>query len=1029
MTRRPARALGVVVVTLALAGTGYVVTRPDTPVQPEAQLSHPASPFSPSSTSSSSSTGPKPAEPVRKGTAPTPAVSRTKAVSDAAEQVERHGAAVRSAPGDKYRAVDAVADSGGGRHVRFRRDYQGMPVLGGDFVVHTAADGRFIGATVSQQQPIALPRAAKVSRGQAIAAAGLGRSSARQVVDAFAGAPVLAWEVTGATRQAVVDATTGRVRRAYDLVQTAEAGTGHGLQVGDVPLSTTKKDDGTYTLIDPDRGGNTVRDAQNKYYSGKPYGFAEFTDTDDVWGDGTRADRASGAVDVHYGLARTWDYFRDTFGRNGVGDDGKGLTAYVHYDVDEANASFSSQCNCLKFGDGAPGAKPFTSQDVVAHEMAHALTDATASLTYVGESGGLNEASSDIFGTLVEFAAQNPADPADYLVGEKTETRGPALRRMDEPNLDGKSVSCWSADLKDLKPDVHYLSGIGNKFFYNLAVGSGTTEWGTSTPCGSAGPVTGIGNDKAAQIWYRALAVYMVSNTNYAGARQATLTAAADLYGPESTEARTVEAAWLAVGVDGTETVPPAPSAPVMTQFPESWPLVKRIGDLISFQAIARDPQRQTLTYSATNLPPGVSIDPVSGRISGTITARGMYTGYVVATDPDGNAGRTLLFLLIKGAPVIRDVTSSIEAPVNGVANFKATVDDFADDWVDPYASVKVTVTGLPANFITNVGLPKDGAYKVTGGGIPKAVGSGTAVITATDADGEQASASIPWTITPPGPPGVPQAVAVTGGNGTAMVTWDVPQRVFGAATPTGYLVRVSPGTETRVDASARSLQLTGLDTRRQYTVGVRATSEAGTGPEQTVTLNPTRLTITTSKALTYGQGLTLSGQALRGDGGKVAGATVTLEQRPAGKTAWSRVTTVRTDAAGGWRYAVRPGVTTSYRVAHPGSAGMWAAGSAAMSASVRYTITAKAGTKKPKANKKIKISGTAGPARSRVVVTLQRKVGSRWVKVTSTRTAAKGAYSFNRAFKRGTWTLRVVIAGGTYNTTGTSAAVTLKVK
>jgi hypothetical protein len=61
--------------------------------------------------------------------------------------------------------------------------------------------------------------------------------------------------------------------------------------------------------------------------------------------------------------------------------------------------------------------------------------------------------------------------------------------------------------------------------------------------------------------------------------------------------------------------------------------------------------------------------------------------------------------------------------------------------------------------------------------------------------------------------------------------------------------------------------------------------------------------------------------------------------------------------------------------------------------------------------------------------VTLQRKVGARWVTVTTTKTASNGTYAFSRSFKRGTWTLRVSVTGGAYNAGATSSATALKVK
>lgn len=62
------------------------------------------------------------------------------------------------------------------------------------------------------------------------------------------------------------------------------------------------------------------------------------------------------------------------------------------------------------------------------------------------------------------------------------------------------------------------------------------------------GTVAGIGKAKAERIWYRALTVYMTSSTSYAGARAATLSAAADLFGAGSVEQSAVSAAWTAVG-------------------------------------------------------------------------------------------------------------------------------------------------------------------------------------------------------------------------------------------------------------------------------------------------------------------------------------------------------------------------------------------------------------------------------------------------------------------------------------------------
>jgi Zn-dependent metalloprotease len=61
--------------------------------------------------------------------------------------------------------------------------------------------------------------------------------------------------------------------------------------------------------------------------------------------------------------------------------------------------------------------------------------------------------------------------------------------------------------------------------------------------------VTGIGNAAAGAIFYKALTTYMTSTTNFAAARTATLSAAADLYGTGSTQYAATAAAWAGVSV------------------------------------------------------------------------------------------------------------------------------------------------------------------------------------------------------------------------------------------------------------------------------------------------------------------------------------------------------------------------------------------------------------------------------------------------------------------------------------------------
>ncbi|MBM2618237.1 M4 family metallopeptidase [Actinoplanes sp. LDG1-06] len=954
----------------------------------------------------------------------TPPAAKPAFVAAARAAVTGHKTAVRAGNGEKYQAKDVVVDADGGRHVRFERTWKGLDVLGGDFVVHTTGSGSFTGATVAQTSAIEVGREPEVTRGAAVAAAQRehsGRAEARLVVDASAGEPVLAWEVTVAGRHVVVvDATTAAVRRSWSLVKTADEGTGHGVHTGDVKLATTRTGEGAFELTDAGRGGGTTRDALNNTAAPTRNNSKAFTDADDVWGNGSMTDRASAAVDVHYGMARTWDYFDTTFGRSGMGGDGKGVTAYVHHDVNDANAAWGDSCRCMYFGDGFNGATPWTSLDIVAHEWAHGFNLRTADLDYTGEAGGLNEASSDIFGTLVEFAVNSPADPPDYLVAEKVETD--PLRYMDDPHRDGVSPSCWSSSVKNL--DVHYSSGIGNKFFYNLAVGSGTTRWGTSTPCGTAGPVTGIGNEAAAQIWYRAMTAYMVSNTNYSGARKATLQAATDLYGAASAERAAVQAAWLAVGVTGSDPVPVEPVKPVVEPYKLPDTLV---GQPVEFQMTGHDPQRQPITWYPIFLPTGLAISP-SGLITGTPTEKKQWVVSIGARDPDGNLNSAGAYWFIKGPPVLVAPPADGEFHVGEPASASVTFDDGADATLDTLNPMKVEVTGLPEGLTAATGPVTDNKITATVTGTPTKAGTGTAVYTVTDADGGTATASQPWTVGPRLRPTAPEGVTVTAGAGTALIKWDAPP----ADGPeiTGYVVRSQPGGEQTLPATARSVTLTGLNTTQAYTFGVKATSGGGDSTEKQVRVDPTALTIAPASLIAgYTNPVTLTGSVIRDGDGPVGGAQVHLEQQTAGTTTWTRVTTVKTGAAGNWSHVVNPAVTTSYRVVFPaGASDMWPATSPVAAITVRYAVTVTPSTTSTTATRPVTFTGTIRPATPGVIASLQRYTDGEWVTIQSTPATTSGSYSISRAFARGTWNLRVVASGGGTNAYGFTSAVRLTV-
>lgn len=495
----------------------------------------------------------------------------------------------RRAAADAFVARDVIVDADGTEHVRFDRTFNGLPVIGGDVVVH-ARNGKLAGISQSLASASRPALTGRITRDQAIVEAGaqfgstfIGAPTARTVVYALGASPVLAHEVvfngikadqTPTEMHYFVDASSGRILNKWDGVKTAKpgprtggtcsgatpaVGTGKSLTEGDVVVNTTKCGT-TYQMVDMTRGGGATHNMAMKT-SGMG---TVFTSSTNVWGNNLLTDAQTVAADAHYGVAVTWDYFKTMHGRNGIANDGKGAVSRVHYGRNYQNAFWSDSCFCMTFGDGDNGASiyPLVAIDVAGHEMSHGVTSRSADLIYSGESGGLNEATSDIFGAMVEYYANNPNDPSDYVIGEElfpnNASMRNAIRWMFKPSLDGVSKDCYYSGVGSI--DVHYSSGVANHFYYLLAEGAvvpsgfGAGTWANLTPaalvCNGNTSLAGIGRDAASRIWYRALTVYMTSSTDYAAARIATLNAAADLFGAGSTQYNAVNAAWAAVNVN-----------------------------------------------------------------------------------------------------------------------------------------------------------------------------------------------------------------------------------------------------------------------------------------------------------------------------------------------------------------------------------------------------------------------------------------------------------------------------------------------
>ncbi|GAA2004584.1 M4 family metallopeptidase [Microbacterium ulmi] len=252
------------------------------------------------------------------------------------------------------------------------------------------------------------------------------------------------------------------------------------------------------------------------------------------------------------GLGATFDFWWEAFARTGIDGDNAPLLATVHFGRDYDNAFWNGERMVFGDGDGEVFTGFTNSLTVIAHELAHGVTEHAGGLVYDGQSGALNESISDVFGVLAEQHLRGQtADEADWLVGAEIFTQavqGVALRSLKAPGTayddDVLGKDPQPAHMRDFvkttddNGGVHINSGIPNHAFYLAATALGGHAW-----------------ERAGLVWYRTLTSGILSKTaTFAEFARATLDTATAEYGEESEEVAAVRTGWTDVGVidDGT---------------------------------------------------------------------------------------------------------------------------------------------------------------------------------------------------------------------------------------------------------------------------------------------------------------------------------------------------------------------------------------------------------------------------------------------------------------------------------------------
>lgn len=466
---------------------------------------------------------------------------------------------------DSFKILSENKDSLGYTYLRFQQLYEGIPVFGSTQTAHVNKKGEltsFSGAIIpdlGNQKKLKSNRSLKPKKAIKIAEEDLGfeptyevKPSSELVIYTHEDEAIYTYLVRlnfvnpePGNWYYFINSETGEIVHKFNSFYDAgvptngqdTVGTGVGV-LGDTKEINTLLSSSQYYLVDRTRGnGIETYDGENQYFVfGWGLPGTIWIDSDNSLVDSYDA----AAVDAHKYAAITYDYYLDTFGRDSFDGNGATIESTVHYRDNYNNAGWTGYQMIYGDGDGSKFREFSGALDVVAHELTHAVTQNTADLIYQNESGAINEAMSDIFGTAVEFYANN--DP-DWLLGEDIYTPnidGDTMRSMEDPTI------CGDPDHYDDRytgsddnGGVHTNSSIINKTAYLISEGG--THYGVT--------VNGIGMDKMANIFYRALTQHLTQSSTFSQLRAALIQSASEIYGTNGSEVQAIQSAFDSVGI------------------------------------------------------------------------------------------------------------------------------------------------------------------------------------------------------------------------------------------------------------------------------------------------------------------------------------------------------------------------------------------------------------------------------------------------------------------------------------------------
>lgn len=582
----------------------------------------------------------------------------------------RHAALINLDAASDLRALAIKADRNGTKHYRYQQTFRGLPVFGEHVVVSERSDGTvrtLFGRMVSGLEREIADSAPRLSATQALEAgkrAGLGNAVAARVLSNVSNTLSVYVDDAGRAHKAyvvsyfadapnggaptrptvIVDADSGRVITQWEGLTHALVGTGPGgnQKTGQYEYGTN------FGYLDVAQSGSTCTmnnaNVKTVNLNGGTSGSTAFAYTCPR----NTVKAINGAYsplnDAHFFGGVVYNMYQAYLGVRPLTFQ---LTMRVHYSSNYENAFWNG--SSMTFGDGASTFYPLVSLDVSAHEVSHGYTEQNSNLTYSGQSGGINEAYSDMAGEAAEFYNNGSAD---FLVGAQIFKGTGALRYMANPRQDGRSIDNASQFTTGM--DVHYSSGVYNKAFHLLA-----TKPGWDVP-------------KAFKAFGRANDLYWTASTNFIQGACGVETAAGDL----GYAVADVSAAFLSVGVDcpgggGGNAPPVANFTSAVT------------GLTVAFTNTSTDSDG-TIASRSWNFGDGTTSTAASP--SKTYAAPGTYTVTLTVTDDDGASSTKTASVTVSSSGGAQTYTNGTDFTISD----NATIDS------------PITVSGRSGNAPSN---------------------------------------------------------------------------------------------------------------------------------------------------------------------------------------------------------------------------------------------------------------------------------------------------------------------------------------